>query len=1236
MQMRTTILARMLAMALAGQALPATAAAQVAQAPTIRVAPTDGSADGAAADRCLDGDCGDVDPLLFRVQSRGERDAIREFSEAERSVRLRLEQEAGPAPTPGVARIRGQFRIDLPGGGMAWATEDPQHGVPVMNVRAPATVALRDGRFDEPVRFSAYANHAAFIERMEVRVFAGSDTDLVRPLAVVGLPVGNLVRHEWDGAELAGNLRLRTGDSLLYVARAYDKDGHFDETLPQSLQLVTPEEQRRGNARLRDEVSRVLGEAVEVERAQRLQVEDAIYGRSALRVQNIRVHGSRVRIQGRDLPRGARLRIDGQDIPVDQEGKFVAEFLEPVGRHAYVLEVRAGELSVRETLEVEVTGRYRFLVALADLTLSDGRSSGSIEPLAGDERYDAGFLAEGRLAFYLKGKIKGKYLVTAQADTRERKLRELFDGFFDADPRDLFRNLDPDAYYPVYGDDSTTWRDVDTQGRFYVRMDWDGNQALWGNFHTGLTGSGLAQYSRSLYGAALDWRSRRSTALGDPGTFVRAFASEAQTALGHTEFLGTGGSLYYLRHANILPGSDKVVLEIRDRRTGRTEATTTLQRGADYEIDALQGRILLTRPLAQVTREQVRTLTRDAPLDGYEQLLLVDYEYMPGGVASDDLTLGLRGRHWLGDHVALGLAHVDENRRGDDYLLQAADLTLQAGRGTYLKLERARTESSVAPVFHSDNGGLDFVQRNPDGAREGEASSVEARANLRELGWTRREWSTGAWWRQVDAGYSVARRDTGLAREEYGAEFLGWIHDSLSLYGRHTRAEQGGQALEQSQLNGEWRPNDTAALAVELTRLHEERAAGTAEAMLAALRYTQRMGSTLELSATGQLTLDDDSGRYRNNDLLTLGARYLFGDRSSLGAEASTGSRGRGARLEGEYHFDAGRTMYGSYGWSTVTTARDGLFNPTVRNGWTLGQRSRITDRTRIYSESQSLKETAREESGIAHTFGVDLLPAPGWSIGLAVMDATLEARRGNVERRAYSVSGGRTDPRVQWASKLEYRRDSGVEQRQQWVTTHRLAWRVNEDWRLALRANHARTDDRLSAYHDTELSEVNLGFAWRPHDGTGWAAFGKYTYLYDLASSGQLGGAVHDQRSHVLAFEGIHQLDERWQLAGKFASRWGDYRLGRGVGPWLDSRATLGALQLRLRMRFEWDALAEFRRLDVSDGGARDGWLAGVDRRIGENFKIGVGYNFTSFSDDLTDLEYDHRGWFLNLAGYY
>jgi opacity protein-like surface antigen len=57
---------------------------------------------------------------------------------------------------------------------------------------------------------------------------------------------------------------------------------------------------------------------------------------------------------------------------------------------------------------------------------------------------------------------------------------------------------------------------------------------------------------------------------------------------------------------------------------------------------------------------------------------------------------------------------------------------------------------------------------------------------------------------------------------------------------------------------------------------------------------------------------------------------------------------------------------------------------------------------------------------------------------------------------------------------------------------------------------------------------------------------------------------------------------------------------------------------------------------LSVRDGGERRGWLVGLDRQLGENFKVGVGYNFTDFSDDLTDLEYDNHGWFLNLAGFY
>ena len=45
-----------------------------------------------------------------------------------------------------------------------------------------------------------------------------------------------------------------------------------------------------------------------------------------------------------------------------------------------------------------------------------------------------------------------------------------------------------------------------------------------------------------------------------------------------------------------------------------------------------------------------------------------------------------------------------------------------------------------------------------------------------------------------------------------------------------------------------------------------------------------------------------------------------------------------------------------------------------------------------------------------------------------------------------------------------------------------------------------------------------------------------------------------------------------------------------------------------------------------------RAGILAALYRHVGDNAKIGFGYNFTDFSDDLTDLSFDDNGVFLNL----
>src|SRR5690606_5856477 len=146
---------------------------------------------------------------------------------------------------------------------------------------------------------------------------------------------------------------------------------------------------------------------------------------------------------------------------------------------------------------------------------------------------------------------------------------------------------------------------------------------------------------------------------------------------------------------------------------------------------------------------------------------------------------------------------------------------------------------------------------NPTGVREGEASSLEARANFRELGWTERDMSAAAWWRKVGTGYSISRFDTGQDIEEYGAEMLGQVTPNLGLYTRYSRAERGSETLTQAQATVEWRLAEYNALTAEVRRVEERRSSTQSAGTLGALRYTHRIGTALDLYGTAQLTLDD-------------------------------------------------------------------------------------------------------------------------------------------------------------------------------------------------------------------------------------------------------------------------------------------------------------------------------------------------------------------------------------------
>ncbi len=626
--------------------------------------------------------------------------------------------------------------IRLNDGGVIWVSKDPASINPKLDVISSASVEIKDGKFTNPLSFKLKTNYAHFIDSWEMLVYHADDEQQTNPLAnFVGRDLKNGRTLKWNGRTSNGKV-LKAGDQLTYVLKVRDKKGHLDETHARTLRVVG------------SELGRHIAKTNNRSTTQILE--------NNLSRQTIPLYGSQVRIFGRDIANGNSIKVNGEAVSVS-DGKFFIEKLLPDGKHNFdVVITDNAKQSYNKTLNVDLKGKYMFMVALADVTIGEGKVTGNLETLSdGDKHLDGDIFVDGRLAFYLKGKIKGKYLVTAQMDTGTEAIEDLFDDIHKKDPRSLFRRLDPDKYYPVYGDDSTLIDDTDSQGKIYVRVDWDKSRALWGNYNTDLTGTELSSFNRSLYGAKLNHKSTQVTKTGDHKTDVTLFASEAQSAFRHNQFVGTGGSLYYLKDTDIVDGSEKVWIEIRERGdSDRAVKKIVMEEGRDYEIDDFQGRIILHRPLLQIAKQSGPSLIKDTPLDGDQVFLMVDYEYVPNDFDSNKATYGANGKVWLNDHVAVGGTYAHENRSADDYDLKGVDLTLQKAKGTYIKAEFAKSESSQTQgSFLSNDGGLNFTPFNDNSSPSninGSAYSIEVRANLNEFSYfNNNKGSIGAWYKTV-------------------------------------------------------------------------------------------------------------------------------------------------------------------------------------------------------------------------------------------------------------------------------------------------------------------------------------------------------------------------------------------------------------------------------------------------------------------------------------------------------
>jgi outer membrane protein OmpA-like peptidoglycan-associated protein len=527
---------------------------------------------------------------------------------------------------------------------------------PVLNLTAQTDGAAGG----TTVHFTPYNNYRSFISRAEVRVFATDDSTQKLPLAVIPLDPHADAATDWQAPA--------DRDAVQYLLRVYASSGQFDETVPRILQLQV-------NARSpadHDTASRetLIG-----------------YGENHRGLANIRVSGGAVTVNGEHLQAGSLATVFGRAVPVDANGRFAARQILPAGTHPVDVATAApGGQRAEFRRHIDIPYDDWFYVALADLSFGQNHVTGPAKLVTGDDgkRLDGQIFADGRLAYYLKGKIKGATLLTTSADTREQPVEHLFSNFASKDPRYLLRRIDPDAYYPVYGDDSTLVDDAPTQGKFFVKLERGESQLLWGSFATRLTGTDLVNYGRALYGAQLRYVAPAASRYGEKRGAAELFAADPGTLAAVEEFRGTGGSLYYLRNQDILTGSERLRIEIRDRDSGIVLSTTTLVAGQDYEINSIQGRVVLREPLEAIAAGNTLLLT--GALSGQAVYLVAGYEYTPGLTASNSLALGGRASRWFGDHLNLGVTGYRQDSIGTEQRLLGGDLTWRYRPGTYLKL----------------------------------------------------------------------------------------------------------------------------------------------------------------------------------------------------------------------------------------------------------------------------------------------------------------------------------------------------------------------------------------------------------------------------------------------------------------------------------------------------------------------------------------------------------------------
>jgi predicted porin len=891
----------------------------------------------------------------------------------------------------------------------------------------------------------------------------------------------------------------------------------------------------------------------------------------------------RVRLPGAaiDEPPRQTLRVNVRD------GEATVELVASYEPGDADLQVQSGNVVVHGRIGMVTERRPMIAVGVVEGTLNLSRLDASqISPAREDDgfelemrrhtnSFDNGKGSLGaRTAFFLKGVVKGETLLTLAYDSEKESGGR------------LFRDIQPDQYYPIYGDSSLRGFDAQSRQRLYVRVDQGRSFVLYGDFNTGTGGPAreLSRMNRSVSGLQMHHEGETFEA---NAWVVRDNVAQV---VDEQPSRGVSGP-YRLSSSDGISGSEKVEILTRDRnQPSIILRAEPMVRFVDYEFEPFAGSIVFRAPVPSV----------DANLNPMS--VRVTYEVEQGGP-----------KYWLGGvdgnwritpALEIGGSHVESQDPSDPYKLSGVNATLRLGDQSWALVELARSERDAL----GDRG-------------QGDGARLEVRHQGERL-------DARLWAGETDREFSNISSSYNGGRAEAGAVATWKMDEEWSLRVDAMRSEdktvdavrETAYAGVQYKLSPKWTvgvglrhgrdeggvPNAASASGINIPQTSGFTPFQINAPLFSATPGQTRTFNALSINAQGQLTdrltvlgeFEQDVENVRGQRV-TVGADYRLSEqfRAYGRAEVAKGLGGvNGIAVDGR---------------ETALVA--GLSSETIRDGEVFNEyrlRDAISGEDAV--NAIGLRQTFRVSEGVRYSASIEHQKA-------IAGDAT----------SATALTGGidlAYDPTWRATGRLEWRRDRNHDA---WLSTLGTTVKIDRDWSFLTRNTLSLQNARHTGAYDQWQDRFQIGAAYRQTDLNRVNALG----LYELrAENDENPGIDYRRTSHAVSLHADYHPSRPWWLTGRLAGKHVSERFLGGVRS--NYVAYLAGGRITWDLSERWDLGLQHHLMWSPQGDSRqDSFGVEAGYLIKSNLWLSFGVNLRGFRDDeLTGAAYTRKGVYLRL----